>query len=69
MEGRALLGSGRRREKLLGVRGEEVAAVRGVEAFGQNDNVGAARSGLAHLVGGMREVGGLVSAAGKLDAS
>lgn len=69
VEGRALLGSRGRREKLLRVRGEEVTPVGGVEALGKNDNVGAARSGLAHLVSGVRKVGGLVGAAGELDAS
>lgn len=59
-----MLGRGGRREKGLGVGGEELASVGGVEAFGEDDYVGALGGCLADLGGCVGEVGGFVGAGG-----
>ncbi|TLD31523.1 hypothetical protein PspLS_02697 [Pyricularia sp. CBS 133598] len=55
-------------EQGLGVRWEVVAAVGRVEALWQQDDLCTCARGLDHLVAGMGQVGGLVGAAGQLDA-
>ncbi len=49
------------------VAGEMLCAVRGVEAFWKNDNVGAILCSLGDFLGGILEVGGFVGACGQLD--
>lgn len=59
--GRLLLGRGRRQEG-LGVRREILAAVRGIETFGEDDEGGARFGGFEDARAGPSEVGGLVGA-------
>jgi hypothetical protein len=77
MVARALLLAGRtasrrtaadvKRCELLGVFGKVLCAVRGVEAFGEDDEVGAGVGGFEDFGAGGGEVGGFVGAGGELD--
>lgn len=49
----------------LGVRGEVLAAVGGIEAFGEDDEGGTSFGGFKDTESGTGEVGGLVGAWGK----
>jgi len=66
MEGRGLVLGWWRGEEGFGVGGEVVAAVRAVEAFWQNDDVGARGRGFEHLISSMREILVLVGACQKV---
>ena len=64
MEGGGLGGRGGGGEERLRVAGEVLRAVGGVEAFGEDDDFGAAGGGGEDLGARVREVGGLVGACG-----
>ena len=64
MEARGLLLGGRGGLEGFGIRGEILAAVRGVEAFGEDDQRGAGFGGFEDAGAGTSEVGSLVGAWG-----
>lgn len=68
MEGRGLLFGGRRGQDGLGVFGEVIASVWGVEAFGEHDYLGPIARSFEHLVSGMKEVLGFVRTCSSLSA-
>ena len=62
MEGGGLVFGWRRGKEGLGVGGEVLAAVGGVEAFGEDDEVGTCFGGFEDAGAGAGEVGGFVGA-------
>ena len=64
--GRLLLG-GRAGEEGFGILGEEVTAVRGVEAFWQDDDLGASLGGLQDLLPRMGQIHILIHTIHKLN--
>lgn len=62
MEARRLLFGRRGGLEGLGVRGEVLAAVGGIEAFGEDDEGGTGSGGFEDTGSGTGEVGGLVGA-------
>ena len=69
MEGGGLVFGGRRGKERLSVGGEVLAAVGGVEAFGEDDEVGACFGGFEDASAGARKVGSFVGAWGRMGIS
>ena len=62
MVGRGLFMGWRRREQSFGVGGEVLAAVGGIEAFWEDDQLRALLGGFEDAIAGVREIGGFVGA-------